>query len=109
VSVVFEQVKLLVERGDVKVSDHGYNQFVLVARFQEPEKMKTKSQTRLVHVGEYVAEVDVELLETDNGWSPYLSLDDAYKLDDVREALRRGDVKTAALRSRVYSLTPVSA
>ena len=42
------------------------------------------------------------------GWSPYLSLQDAYRLDDVREALRRGDVKTAARYSRVFSLTPVA-
>ena len=52
--------------------------------------------------------VDVELLEEPEGWSPYLSLEDAYRLDDVREALRQGDVKTAAKYSRVFSLTPVA-
>ncbi|MFM7791207.1 MAG: hypothetical protein ACKO90_24910 [Microcystis panniformis] len=36
-----------------------------------------------------MAEVEVELIETPEGWSPYLSLEDAQKLDDVREALRR--------------------
>ena len=50
--------------------------------------MKKRTQTKLVHEGEYVAEVDVELIETGEEWAPYLSLDDAYKLDDVREALR---------------------
>jgi len=54
-----------------------------------------------------VAEVDVELVETDEGWSPYLSLEDAYKLDAVREALHRGDVESAARLSRVFKLTPV--
>ena len=49
-----------------------------------------KHHTKLVHEGQYVAEVDVELLDTGEGWSPYLSLEDAYKLDDVRDALRRG-------------------
>jgi hypothetical protein len=39
-----------------------------------------------------------------------LSLDDAYKLDDVRDALRAGDVKRASqLANRVYRLTPVEA
>ena len=71
--------------------------------------MKKKRHTKLVHEGQYVAEVDVDLSETDEGWSPYLSLDDAYKLDDVRSALRRGDLKSAARLSRVFSLTPVSA
>ena len=71
--------------------------------------MNAKHYAKLVHEGEYVAEVDVELMHTDEGWSPYLSLDDAYKLDDVREALRRGDVKSASRLAKVYTLTPVSA
>jgi hypothetical protein len=70
--------------------------------------MTTRKRTKIVHEGKYVAEVDVELLEDETGWSPYLSLDDAYKLDDVREALRRGDVTAASRSSRVFSLTPVS-
>ena len=71
--------------------------------------MKKRKRTKLVQEGEYVAEVDVDLIEANEGWSPYLSLDDAYKLDDVRDALRRGDVEAAARLSRVYKLTPVSA
>jgi hypothetical protein len=55
-----------------------------------------------------VAEVDVELIDAETGWSPYLSLDDAYKLDDVRDALRRGDIKTATSLTRIYTLTPVA-
>jgi hypothetical protein len=70
--------------------------------------MSTRQYTKLVHEGEYVAEVDVELIETDSGWSPYLSLDDAFKLDDVREALRRGDVRAASRRARLFMLTPVA-
>ena len=70
--------------------------------------MSERERTKLVHEGNYVAEVDVERLEEPEGWSPYLSLEDAYRLDDVREALRRGDIKTAAKYSRVFSLTPVS-
>jgi hypothetical protein len=70
--------------------------------------MTTRKRTKIVHEGKYIAEVDVELLEDETGWSPYLSLDDAYKLDDVREALRRGDITAASRSSRVFSLTPVS-
>jgi hypothetical protein len=71
--------------------------------------MTTRRRTKYVHEGRYVAEVEVELIEADEGWSPYLSLEDAYKLDDVREALRRGDVKGAGRLARVFALTPVSA
>ena len=70
--------------------------------------MERRPYLKLVHEGKYVAEVDVELIETDEGWTPYLSLEDAYKLDDVREALRRGDIKSAAQLARVYTLTPVA-
>ena len=70
--------------------------------------MTTRPFKKYIHEGEYVAEVDVELLESDEGWAPYLSLEDAYKLDDVREALRRGDIKAASRRARVFKLTPVA-
>jgi hypothetical protein len=48
------------------------------------------------------------LIETDTGGAPYLSLEDAYKLDDVRESLRRGDIKAASHLARVFALTPVA-
>ena len=51
---------------------------------------------------------NVELIETGEGWSPYLSLEDAGKLDDVREALRREDVDSASKAAKVYRLTPVN-
>ena len=71
--------------------------------------MSARRKKKLVHEGQYVAEVEVEVIDTDLAWSPYLSLEDAYKLDDVRSALRRGDIKTASALARVYSLTPVVA
>jgi hypothetical protein len=71
--------------------------------------MNKRRHTRLVREGAYAAEVEVELIEAEGGWAPYLSLDDAHKLDEVREALRRGDVRTASRFARVFSLTPLSA
>ena len=70
--------------------------------------MKKRKRTKFVHVGQYVAEVDVELIDMNKGWSPYLSLDDAYKLDDIRNALQQGDVKSAARLARVFTLTPIA-
>ena len=70
--------------------------------------MTKKHQVKLVHEGEYIAQVDVELIYTDEGWSPYLSLDDARKLDDVRIALRQGDLEVAAQLARIYKLTPIA-
>lgn len=70
--------------------------------------MKRRHHIKLVHEGDYVAEVDIELIYTDEGWSPYLSLDDAQKLDDIRDALRKGDLRQAAKLARVYTLTPIA-
>src|SRR3989442_11927854 len=68
--------------------------------------MNARRHTKFVREGSYAAEVDVELIEEENGWSPYLSLDDARKLDDVREALRRGGPKAASRLARVFCITP---
>jgi hypothetical protein len=70
--------------------------------------MNKKRQTKLIHEGDYVAVIDVELIEEDEGWSPYLSLEDAYKLDDVRDALERGELEEAARHAKVFTLEPVA-
>ncbi len=70
--------------------------------------MTARRTTKFVHEGYYVAEVDVELIDSDTGWSPYLSLDDAQRLDDVRAALRRGDIKEAGRLARIFELKPVA-
>jgi hypothetical protein len=80
-----------------------------VARWIHEEAwMKKQLRTKLVHEGRYLAEVDIELLVTDDEWSPYLSVQDAYKLDDVRDALKKGDTTTAARYGRIFSLTPIA-
>jgi hypothetical protein len=69
--------------------------------------MTKRPHTKLIHEGHYVAQVDVELIEDDNAWSPCLSLDDAKKLDEIRQALRREDLTIASKLARVFELTPV--
>ena len=69
----------------------------------------TRMQLELVREGKYAAEVAVDLIEDDTTRSPYLSPDDARKLDVVRLALRRGDIAEAAKHGRVFELTPVAA
>ncbi|MBI4746463.1 MAG: hypothetical protein HY786_07990 [Deltaproteobacteria bacterium] len=71
--------------------------------------MQDLGHTKLVHEGSYVAGVEVEYIYTDEEWSPYLSLADAYKLDDVRDALQHDDIRMASQLSRVFMLTPVAA
>jgi hypothetical protein len=60
------------------------------------------------HEGKYAAEVPIELHDSDESWSPTMSLDDARRLETVRLALRRGDLAEAAKHARVFELTPVA-
>jgi hypothetical protein len=73
------------------------------------EKAMSRKVTRLVHAGKYVAEVTVESIPDDGAWGPYLSLDDALKLERVENALRSGDLKAASQDSVVYEMKPVAA
>jgi hypothetical protein len=68
-----------------------------------------RKSTKLIHEGKYAAEVPIELLYSEDSWSPTMSLDDARKLETVRLALQRGDVAEAAKYGRVFELTPVAA
>ena len=67
-----------------------------------------RKSIELIHEGRYAAEVPVELIEDDTGWSPYLSPEDAKKLDAVRLALRRGEIAEAAKHGRVFELKLIS-
>jgi hypothetical protein len=68
-----------------------------------------RKTVKIIHEGRFAAEVPVELIEEEGGWSPYLSLDEANKLDAVRKALREGDVVAASKHGRIFELHPVSA
>ena len=70
--------------------------------------MKRRKKTKYIHEGRYVAEIEVEVVEDEVGWSPYLGIDDAYRLDDVRDALRQGDLNSGAKYGRIYELRPVA-
>ena len=76
--------------------------------FFAQEIVMKRKQTKYIHEGAYVAQVEIELIDTDDGWSPCLSLADAYRLDDIRQALRLGNLVRAAQMAQVFTLTPVA-
>jgi len=80
----------------------------MVERFHETENLMTRRTIKLIHQGRYAAEIPIELIEDDTGWSPYLSVEDATKLDAVRNALREGDIAAAAKYGRVFELVPLA-
>ena len=68
-----------------------------------------RKSIRLVHADKYAAEVEIELIPDDGAWGPYISREDALKLDRVRSALKRGDIASAGREARVFQLMPLSA
>ena len=64
-------------------------------REQEAE-VNVRSIMKFVRGGAFAAEINVDIVEEEGGWAPYLSLEDAYKLDDVRDVLCAGDVERAS-------------
>ncbi len=69
--------------------------------------MNTRKKIKLIHEGRFAAEVAVELIDDDTGWAPYLSVEDARKLDKVRELLRYERVDEALKYGSVFELQPV--
>lgn len=70
--------------------------------------MNSKPKTKIIRQGKYIAEIEITLTYTDEDWSPYLSLEEAEKLDNLRLALQNNDLKTATELARIYHLTPVT-
>lgn len=71
--------------------------------------MTIRKHIKFIQEGQYAAKVAVDLIESQDGWGPYLSVEDVRKLDEVRQALRDGDLATAMKHGTVYRLTPVTA
>jgi hypothetical protein len=69
--------------------------------------MTERRCTKFIREGKYAAEVEIELIESQEGWAPYLSLEDAQKLDEVCTALRRGDLRRTSQIARIFQLTSV--
>ena len=54
-SDTFAAIQTLVRNGEIRISE---------------KMMRKRLHSKLIHEGQYVAEVDVELIETDESWSP---------------------------------------
>ena len=63
-----------------------------------------KKKFKYLHVGQYVAKVEVAVMEDSTGFT----VEDADKLDEIREALGKGDLKSAAKYCQIYELRPVA-
>ena len=63
--------------------------------------------TKRLRQGNLMAEVKVTSIPDDGAWGPYLSLDDANRLERVKRALKSGDVEAALKDATVFELSQV--
>ena len=70
--------------------------------------MNSHRHTTLVHEGRHAAEIEVDLIDTDTGWSRYLSLSDAEKQDEVRKTFFGELTPSAEQRSLSPALEPAA-
>jgi hypothetical protein len=68
----------------------------------------SRKKIKYIHEGFYVAEVEIELIDSDMNWSPTMSLKDAFKLDKVREFLRLGNLAAVAKYANVYEMKKIA-
>lgn len=65
--------------------------------------------TMLIEEGTYAARIEFREFDDGSGFGPLIEKEDAFKMDRVRLALRRGDLAAAAREAIVYELHPVAA
>jgi hypothetical protein len=68
----------------------------------------TRLSKKFIHDDRCRAGIQIELIEDDTAWTPYLSPAEVHKLEAARDALRRGNSAEAAKYERVFELTPVA-
>lgn len=68
----------------------------------------TTTQKMLIHEGRFAAEVSYVEIDDGSPFGPTVRKEDAFKLDRVRLALRRGDLAGAAKEAKIFELMPLA-
>lgn len=66
--------------------------------------MANRTQTQLLHVGNYMAKLEIELEDEPEAWGPHVAPEVLERIDTVRAALRQGDIDTASEYAEIYSV-----
>ena len=78
-------------------------------RFYQEDHAMTGKTTKMIHANDYAAEVEIDLIDDDDAWGPYLSMPDVKKLERVRKLMKNGQFAEAAREAKVIELVPFSA
>jgi hypothetical protein len=81
----------------------------MVIRQYDKDKIMSQTHTMLIEEGHYAARVQYREFDDGSGFGPFVEKEDAFKMDRVRLALRRGNFVAAAKEAEIYELRRVAA
>jgi hypothetical protein len=70
--------------------------------------MGTSTKTKRIYVGDVMAEIDVVMSDEPDAWGPHIDPSELDRIDQLRRALKAGDLKAASEEARLYSIKPLA-
>lgn len=76
--------------------------------FKSEKMMETSTKTKRIYVGDVMAEIDVAMSDEPEAWGPHIDPSELDRIDQLRRALKSGDLKAASEPARLYSVKPLA-
>jgi hypothetical protein len=70
--------------------------------------MGTITRTKRIYVGDVMAELDVVMSDEPDAWGPHVDPSELDRIDEVRRALKSGNLEAASKSARLYSVKPLA-
>jgi len=66
------------------------------------------TKTKRIYVGDVMAEIDVVMIDEPHAWGPHIDPSELDRIDELRQALKSGDLKVASTEAKLYSVKPLA-
>jgi hypothetical protein len=76
--------------------------------FEGEKLMGTITRTKRIYVGDVMAELDVVMSDEPDAWGPHAAPSELDRIDEVRRALKSGNLEAASKSARLYSVKPLA-
>ena len=68
----------------------------------------TSTKTKRIYVGDVMTEIDVVMSDEPSAWGPHIDPSELDRIDQVRRALKSGNLKAASKQAKLYSIKPLA-
>ena len=66
------------------------------------------TKTKRIYVDDIMAEIDVAMSDQPEAWGPHIDPAELDRIDQLREWLKSGDLKSASQEARLFSIKPLA-